>query len=181
MNPYRTGAAAIAVGLSLVWASSSRAGPPPPMWGGTFAVPVVACDTKDEAIAIANAGRESAEALLATYRQMSTTVDGKGDPTCANSRISYLVVNEREDFGIAHAASGDLMHIWVVHGGTSKRDFWFIFAQPDPQTNARAPDRRRVADAGGDLRIRCRYFIAFAISGLTTLASVSALIGPITL
>jgi hypothetical protein len=32
-----------------------------------------------------------------------------------------------------------------------------------------------------DLRIRCRYFIAFAISGLTTLASVSALIGPITL
>ena len=136
MNPYRTGAAAIAVGLSLVWASSSRAGPPPPMWGGTFAVPVVACDTKDEAIAIANAGRESAEALLATYRQMSTTVDGKGDPTCANSRISYLVVNEREDFGIAHAASGDLMHIWVVHGGTSKRDFWFIFAQPDPQTNA---------------------------------------------
>jgi len=68
--------------------------------------------------------------------QMSTTVDGKGDPTCANSRISYLVVNEREDFGIAHAANGDLMHIWVVHGGTSKRDFWFIFAQPDPQTNA---------------------------------------------
>jgi hypothetical protein len=40
------------------------------------------------------------------------------------------------DFGMAHAANGDLMHTWVVHGGTSKRDFWFIFAQPDPQINA---------------------------------------------
>ena len=39
----------------------------------------------------------------------------------------------------------------------------------------------RVADAREDLRIRRRYFIAFAISGLTTVASVSALIGPITL
>ena len=136
MHLYRTGAALIAAGLSFVAVSSSRAAPPPPMWAGTFSVPVVACDTEAQAIAIANAGKESAEALLAAYRQMSTTVNDKGDPACANRQISYLVVNERVDFGIAHAANGDLMHIWVVHGGTSKRDFWFIFAQPDPQMNA---------------------------------------------
>jgi len=136
MNRHRTGAAVIAASFSLVWAASSRAEPPPPMWAGTFAVPVVACDTKEQAITIANAGKESAEALLATYRQMSTRVDDKGDPTCANSQLSYLVVNEREDVGMAHGANGDMMHIWVVHGGTDKRDFWFIFAQPDRQTNA---------------------------------------------
>jgi len=136
MNRYRRGAAMIAAGLSLVCASSSRAEPPPPMWVGTFAVPVVACDTEAHAIAIANAGKESGEALLATYRQMSTIVDDKGDPVCANSQIPYLIVNDREDVGMAHAANGDLMHIWIVHGGTSKRDFWFIFAQPDPQTTA---------------------------------------------
>jgi hypothetical protein len=136
MNRYRTGAAMIAAGLSLVCASSSRAEPPPPMWVGTFAVPVVACDTEAHAIAIANAGKESGEALLATYRQMSTIVDDRGDPVCANSQIPYLIVNDREDVGMAHAVNGDLMHIWIVHGGTSKRDFWFIFAQPDPQTTA---------------------------------------------
>jgi hypothetical protein len=136
MNRYRTGSAVMAASLSLVWAASSRAEPPPPMWAGTFAVPIVACDTKEQAAAIANAGKESAEALLAAYQQMSTRVNDKGDPTCANSQIPYLVVSEREDFGIAHAASGDLTHIWIVHGGTDKREFWFIFAQNDPRTNA---------------------------------------------
>jgi hypothetical protein len=136
MSRYRTVAVMIAACLSLVCASSPRAEPPPPMWAGTFPVPVVACKTQSQAIAIANAGRESGEALLATYRQMSTIVDDKGDPVCKNSRISYLVVNEREDVGMAHAVNGDLMHIWIVHGVTFKRDFWFIFAQSDPQTNA---------------------------------------------
>ena len=104
--------------------------------GGAFDVPVVTCDTREQAIAIAKAGQESTEAMLAKYEQLTTTINDKGHPSCANSRISYLVVNEREDFGLAHAANGDLMHIWVVHGAASRGEFWFIYAQSDPQTIA---------------------------------------------
>jgi hypothetical protein len=106
------------------------------MWAGGFKVPVVICDTKDQAVAIAKASQESTEAMLSKYQELAATTNGQGDPTCANSRVSYLVVNEREDFGLAHAANGDLMHIWVVHGGTARGEFWFIYAQSDQQTNA---------------------------------------------
>jgi hypothetical protein len=136
MSPNRAGAAFIAAASLVVWAGSSRAEPPPPMWAGAFKVPVVICDTKEQIVAIAKAGQESTEAMLSKYRELAATTNDQGDPTCANSRISYLVVNEREDLGMAHAANGDLMHIWVVHGGTPRGEFWFIYAQTDQQTNA---------------------------------------------
>ena len=136
MSAYKAGAAFIAAATLVAWAGSSRAEPPPPMWAGGFKVPVVICDTKEQAVAIAKASQESTEAMLAKYQELAATTNGQGDPTCANSRISYLVVNEREDFGLAHAANGDLMHIWVVHGGTARGEFWFIYAQSDQQTNA---------------------------------------------
>jgi hypothetical protein len=103
------------------------------MWVGAFAVPVVTCDTREQAVAVAKAGQESTEAMLAKYEQLTTTTNDKGDPSCANSRISSLVVNEREDLGLAHSASEDLMHIWVVDGAASRGEFWFIHAQSDPQ------------------------------------------------
>ena len=53
-----------------------------------------------------------------------------------NSWISTLIVDEREDLGLAHSANGDLLHIWVVHGGASRGEFWFIYAESDPQTIA---------------------------------------------
>ena len=135
MNTYKIGAAMIAAMALLVWAGSSRAEPPPPLWVGAFNVPVVMCDTKDEAVAIAKASQESTRAMLDKYEELVTTKNDKGDPTCASNKVSFLVVDEREDFGMAHAANGDLMHIWVVHGGTYNREFWFIYAQSDPQTN----------------------------------------------
>jgi hypothetical protein len=50
-------------------------------------------------------------------------------------------VNEREDLGLAHSANGDLLHIWVVHvwvvhGAAARGEFWFIYAQSDPQAIA---------------------------------------------
>ena len=111
--------------------------PPPPMWVGAFDVPVVTCDTREQAVAIAKAGQESSQAMLAKYQQLATTmINDKGDPSCANSRISSLVVNEREDLGLAHSGNGDLIHIWVVDGAASRGKFWFIYAQSDPQTIA---------------------------------------------
>ena len=91
---------------------------------------------REQAVAIAKAGRESSQAMLAKYQQLATTINDKGDPSCANSRISSLVINEPEDLGPAHSANGDLLHIWVVHGAASRGEFWFIFAQSDPQTIA---------------------------------------------
>ena len=111
--------------------------PPPPMWVGAFDVPVVTCDTREQAVAIAKAGQDSTEAMLAKYQQLATTmINDKGDPSCANSRTSSLVVNEREDLGPAHSTSEDLMHIWVVDGAASRGEFWFIHAQSDPQAIA---------------------------------------------
>ena len=49
MSAYKAGAAFIAAATLVVWAGSSRAEPPPPMWAGDFKVPVVICDTKDQA------------------------------------------------------------------------------------------------------------------------------------
>jgi hypothetical protein len=136
MSANRAGAALTAAASLVAWAGSSRAEPPPPMWVGALDVPVVICDTKEQAVAIAKAGQESTEAMLAKYQQLTATTNGKGDPSCANSRISSLIVNEREDLGMAHSANGDLLHIWVVHGAASRGEFWFIYAQSDPQTIA---------------------------------------------
>ena len=88
---------------------------------------------REQAVAITKAGQESSQAMLAKYQQLATTINDKGDPSCANSRISSLVVNEREDLDLAHSASEDLMHIWVVDGAASQGEFWFIHAQSDPQ------------------------------------------------
>jgi hypothetical protein len=98
--------------------------------------PVVTCGAREQAVAITKAGQESSQAMLAKYQQLATTINDKGDPSCANSRISSLVVNEREDLGLAHSASEDLMHIWVVDGAASQGEFWFIHAQSDPQAIA---------------------------------------------
>jgi len=136
MSASKVGAAFIAAASLVAWAGSSRAEPPPPMWVGAFDVPVVTCDTREQAVAIAKAGQESTEAMLAKYEQLTTTINDKGHPSCANRRISSLVINEREDLGLAHSGNGDLLHIWVVHGAASRGEFWFIYAQSDPQTIA---------------------------------------------
>ena len=98
--------------------------------------PVVTCGAREQAVAIAKAGQESSQAMLAKYQQLATTVEDKVDPSCAYSRISSLVVNEREDLGPAHSANEDLMPIWVVDGAASRGKFWFIYAQSDPQAIA---------------------------------------------
>ena len=85
MSPNRIGAALIAAASLVAWAGSSRAEPPPPMWVGAFDVPVVACDTREQAVAIAKAGQVSTEAMLAKYQQLATTINGKGDPSCATA------------------------------------------------------------------------------------------------
>src|SRR5271170_446586 len=83
----------------------------------------VTCDTREQAVAVAKGGQESSQAMLAKYQQLATTIDDKGHPSCANSRKSSLIVNEREDLGLAHSANGDLTRIWVVHGGASRGEF----------------------------------------------------------
>jgi hypothetical protein len=111
--------------------------PPPPMWVGAFDVSVVTRVAREQAVAIAKAGQDSSQAMLAKYQQLATTmINDKGDPSCANSRTSSLVVNEREDLGPAHSTSEDLMRIWVVDGAASRGEFWFIHAQSDPQAIA---------------------------------------------
>ena len=83
-----------------------------PLCSNTSAsVPVLTCGAREQAVAIAKAGQESSQAMLAKYQQLATTIDDKGDPSCANSRTASLVVNEREDLGLALSASEDLMHI----------------------------------------------------------------------
>jgi hypothetical protein len=61
------------------------------------------------------------------HQELAATKD------CVNSPIPDLVVNEREYFGMGHAANGNLMHMWVVHGGTARGEFWFIYAENDKQ------------------------------------------------
>ena len=53
-----------------------------------------------------------------------------------HSEVPYLMVGERQDFGMAHSGSDDLMHIWVVHGSTLQEDFWFIYADVSKETNS---------------------------------------------
>lgn len=66
---------------------------------GAFDVPVVTCGAREQAVAIAKAGQESSQAMLAKYQQLATMINDKGDPSCPNSRTSSLVVNEHEDLG----------------------------------------------------------------------------------
>jgi hypothetical protein len=100
------------------------------MWEGGIPVNVVACKTKDQADSIAKAAHDSTEAMLAKYKELAAA------KTCVNSPIPDLVVNEREDFGMGHSANGDMMHMWVVHGGTARGEFWLIYAENGEQEPA---------------------------------------------
>jgi hypothetical protein len=136
VNPCRVRAGMMAAALFFTSMANSRAEPPPPLWIGTFSNPIIVCDTREQAVAIAKAGQESSEAMLAKFRELVTTTNNKGESTCANSEVPYLVVGEHEDFGLAHSGSDDLMHIWVVHGSTLQEDFWFIYADTPNETNS---------------------------------------------
>ena len=136
VNPYRVRAGMVAAASFFIWIGNSRAEPPPPLWIGKFSNPIIVCDTKEQAVAIAKAGQESSEAMLAKFQQLVTTTNYKGESTCANSEVPYLIVGEHEDFGLAHSASDDLMHIWVVHGSTLQEEFWFIYADVPNETNS---------------------------------------------
>jgi hypothetical protein len=136
VNPCRARAGMIAAALFFTSIGNSRAEPPPPLWIGKFSNPIIVCDTKEQAVAIAKAGQESSEAMLAKFQQLVTTTNDKGESSCANSEVPYLVLGEREDFGMAHSLSEDLMHIWIVHGSTLQEDFWFIYADDAKETNS---------------------------------------------
>ena len=136
VNPCRARVGIIAAALFFTWMGSSRAEPPPPLWIGKFSNRIIVCDRKEQAVAIAKAGQESSEAMLAKFRELVTTTNDKGESTCANSEVPYLVVGEHEDFGLAHSGSDDLMHIWVVHGSTLQEEFWFIYADDPKETNS---------------------------------------------
>jgi hypothetical protein len=136
VNPCRARVGIIAAALFFTWMGSSRAEPPPPLWIGKFSNRIIVCDRKEQAVAIAKAGQESSEAMLAKFRELVTTTNDKGESTCANSEVPYLVVGEHEDFGLAHSGSDDLMHIWVVHGSTLQEEFWFIYADVPNETNS---------------------------------------------
>lgn len=136
VNPYPARVGMIAAALFFTWMGSSRAEPPPPLWIGKFSNRIIVCDRKEQAVAIAKAGQESSEAMLAKFRELVTTTNDKGESTCANSEVPYLVVGEHEDFGLAHSGSDDLMHIWVVHGSTLQEEFWFIYADVPNETNS---------------------------------------------
>jgi hypothetical protein len=132
----RVGAGMMAAALFFTWIEPSQAEPPPPLWIGKFGNRIIVCDTKEQAVAIARAGQESSEAMLAKFRELVTATNDKGESTCANSEAPYLMVGEQEDFGMAHSGSDDLMHIWVVHGITLQEDFWFIYADVSKETNS---------------------------------------------
>jgi hypothetical protein len=132
----RVRAVMMAAALLFNWIEPSRAEPPPPLWIGKFSNRIIVCDTRDQAVAIARAGQESSEAMLAKFQELVTTTNDKGESTCANSEVPYLIVREQEDFGMAHSGSDDLMHIWVVHGSTMQEDFWFIYADVSKETNS---------------------------------------------
>ena len=136
VNSCRVLAGMIAAALFFTWIGNSHAEPPPPQWIGKFSNRIIVCDTKEQAVAIARAGQESSEAMLAKFRELVTTTNGKGESTCANSEVPYLMVGERQDFGMAHSGSDDLMHIWIVHGSTLQEDFWFIYADVSKETNS---------------------------------------------
>ncbi len=125
---------ATVIGLSVAFValcmySRAHAEPPPPMWSGALPVSAVVCDTKEQAVSIIEAGRDNAEGMLKKYNELLNTLDARKEPTCADTPPFFMVINEREDKGISHAANGTLMHTWVVHGGNPLGDFWFIYAQ----------------------------------------------------
>ena len=136
VNSCRVRAVMMAAVLLFTSIGNSQAEPPPPLWIGKFSKPIIVCDTKEQAVAIAKAGQESSEAMRAKFRELVTTTNDKGKSTCANSQVPYLVLGEREDFGLAHSGSDDLMHIWIVHGSTLQEDFWFIYADDPKETNS---------------------------------------------
>jgi len=128
-HPLLTGAAMIAATAALILVATKARADPPTEWVTELGQPVVVCDTREQTQGILDAAKKSANAMQAEYTRMLHVEGIHGGPACAYAEMPAFQAGENFDEGNAFAASGELAHVWLVHGGTSQAEFWFIWAE----------------------------------------------------
>jgi hypothetical protein len=86
---------------------------------GAFDVPVDTYAARERAVAIAKAGQESSQAMLAKYQQLATTTNDKGDRSCANIRDILPGRQPARGLWADPFRQRGLMQIWIVDGAAS--------------------------------------------------------------
>ena len=131
-----TGAAMIGLTAALLLGATKARANPPTDWVSALSHPVVVCNDKLQAVSIITEGRKSAEAMTAEYIRFLNMPAVHGDHACAFAEMSAFQAGGNEYMGQSHAANGQLANVWVVHGGTAKAEFWFIWAELVRETPA---------------------------------------------
>ena len=86
----------------------------------------IGCDTLQQVMDIADAGKTSIEAWGLKFKEFHDIKDSLGEPSCMVGPIEAEVTYAQEvDLGII-PMSGHPEHIWAVEAVVGKTDFWFI-------------------------------------------------------
>jgi len=106
--------------------SSVMAQPNAVGWKGVPEGIHIGCDTLQQVMDIADAGKTSLEAWGLKFKEFHDIKDSLGEPTCMVGSIEAEVTYTQEvDLGII-PMSGHPEHIWAVEAVVGKTDFWFI-------------------------------------------------------
>jgi hypothetical protein len=111
----------------LTLAVPAYADPPPSGWTGSFPEGMIVCHEKGQIEALVAAGKISTDELdkkIAEYLEPND----KGQHQCAPAYLNGVTVGESEDFGVV-TLNGVPEHLWNVHMGTSKAEFWGLYEE----------------------------------------------------
>jgi hypothetical protein len=108
-----------------------------PVEGTVVNIPIalIVCDTEQQVLDLASAGKKSNEDLRVKYEELNKLQDAKGEPTCALMPLAgafgILAVDPLGQLEDGDGVKGDA---WAVHlGNPQGADVWVLWGEKAPK------------------------------------------------
>lgn len=110
--------------------STATASPPPADYYGGFNGYYFICDSQEQATAIAQAGKDGADAVMAKFREYYALKNEKGESACGYQQLpGAWQVGERIEFGpIKYGKDNHPATAWILHIGNADMALWMLYA-----------------------------------------------------
>ena len=101
----------------------------------TMPIALIVCDSEDNILDLATAGKKSNEDLRVKYEELNKLQDAKGEPTCSYQPIAgsfgILAVDSLGQLEDGDGVKGDA---YAVHlGNPAGADLWILWGEKTPQ------------------------------------------------